>query len=443
MGVGVRCRPWLGAALPLLAACGVGSGLPTGTNDTTVASIDVLPDVVLLTSIGQDTTFTAIARDSRGNVIPGVTFQWSSSDGAVASVESADGTVTAVAPGSPGEVVAVSATARGVSATSDVWVLLPEYAAVDVNSGGDVVGTRTVYELDDTDAPRAVTTAVAWPAAGAATAIPGLGGTGSSAAAVNDARLVAGTARTSAAVDHAFVWTVGDAAATDLGTAGGTSSWAIDVDDDSEVLGTFRTSAQDLHTVIWASDGTPGEVAELGGASLAPAALGLRGEVVGAVTLVGGEVHAFLWSPQGGGVNDLGSAGVGSRAADVNRFGDLVGTTHLPPDTTGPRGFFRTTQGAVTLIGALPAGDESHATALNRNEQVAGWSETAEGPHAVLWTAQGGLQDLGTLGGCCSWAYGISDQGAVVGASRTAAGELRAFIWNAGAMTELGVLSGS
>src|SRR5215510_7691834 len=53
------------------------------------------------------------------------------------------------------------------------------------------------------------------------------------------------------------------------------------------------------------------------------------------------------------------------------------------------------------------------------------------------------LIDLRTLGGCCSFAYGVNDRGDVVGTSETVSGELHAFLWRAGIMTDLGTLGGT
>ena len=59
---------------------------------------------------------------------------------------------------------------------------------------------------------------------------------------------------------------------------------------------------------------------------------------------------------------------------------------------------------------------------------TAGWSQS------LTW--------LGTLGGCCSSAHGVSDNGVVVGWATNAAGRARAFRWENGVMQDLGTLAG-
>jgi probable HAF family extracellular repeat protein len=75
---------------------------------------------------------------------------------------------------------------------------------------------------------------------------------------------------------------------------------------------------------------------------------------------------------------------------------------------------------------------------------VVGYAYNATGqPLAFRWTPSGGMQDLGTLGGRWSWAFGVSADGAVVvGVAENAAGRRRAFRWTEEGMQDLGTLGG-
>ena len=87
----------------------------------------------------------------------------------------------------------------------------------------------------------------------------------------------------------------------------------------------------------------------------------------------------------------------------------------------------------IVDLGTLggPFGTLSEAYGINNRGQVVGYGYTAAGPgHAFVWTAEDGMQDLGTLpGGTFSFAYGINNKGQVVGDSNTASGETHACLW--------------
>jgi probable HAF family extracellular repeat protein len=91
-------------------------------------------------------------------------------------------------------------------------------------------------------------------------------------------------------------------------------------------------------------------------------------------------------------------------------------------------------------LGTL-GGWESEAYGVSADGAVVvGWAHNAAGQRrAFRWTASGGMQDLGTLGGERSGAYGVSADGAVVvGWAQNAAGWARAFRWTAsGGMEDL------
>jgi hypothetical protein len=104
-----------------LAACG-GGGAPS------ISTIEVSP-ATASKQVGQTQQFTAVAKDAGGNVISGVTFTWSSSDTAVATVNNS-GLATAVAAGT----ATITATAGGKSGSATFTVTpTPTYTV-----GGEV-----------------------------------------------------------------------------------------------------------------------------------------------------------------------------------------------------------------------------------------------------------------------------------------------------------------
>jgi hypothetical protein len=90
------------------ASCG--GPAPTGN----IASISLSPATSSV-GVGQTQRFTAIAKDTNGNVLPGASLTWSSSDTTVASIS--EGTVTALAKGT------TNITALGDAVTSNIAVL--------------------------------------------------------------------------------------------------------------------------------------------------------------------------------------------------------------------------------------------------------------------------------------------------------------------------------
>lgn len=99
--------------------------------------------------------------------------------------------------------------------------------------------------------------------------------------------------------------------------------------------------------------------------------------------------------------------------------------------------------GVMQDLGALggPSASSSAEAASSDGSVVVGDSRDGLGRRrAFRWTAASGMQDLGTLGGAESRAYGVSADGAlVVGESDRASGSPHAFVWTAaGGMRGLG-----
>jgi len=119
--------------------------------------------------------------------------------------------------------------------------------------------------------------------------------------------------------------------------------------------------------------------------------------------------------------------------------------------------------GHLTDLGALPGNNSSAVFEINRSGVGAGWSETGAmdpllplpASHAALFD-HGAVQDLGTLpGGTESFAVAINDNGEVAGIGNDGVPDqflgpeffnwdtqVRSFVWQNGAMHDLGTLGG-
>jgi probable HAF family extracellular repeat protein len=98
-------------------------------------------------------------------------------------------------------------------------------------------------------------------------------------------------------------------------------------------------------------------------------------------------------------------------------------------------------------LGTIPGYSyECDPQAINNEGQVVGYCESNSGTgqfsHAFLY-ANGGMTDLGTLGGAGSDALGINNLGQAVGWAQTTSGASHAFLWTGGTMTDIGSLPGA
>ncbi len=108
-----------GSGYTLTASAGGLTGATSAAFDIAVniASVECSPTPLVLVSLGEEATVSAVARSPSGAEQLGVTFDWSSSDESVVTVSDA-GVVTAVDNGN----ATVSASAEGVSGDCDVTV---------------------------------------------------------------------------------------------------------------------------------------------------------------------------------------------------------------------------------------------------------------------------------------------------------------------------------
>jgi probable HAF family extracellular repeat protein len=190
------------------------------------------------------------------------------------------------------------------------------------------------------------------------------------------------------------------------------------------------------------------------------------------------ELHAVLW--QQGRITDLGTleGGHQSFASAVNSRGQAVGAAlNTIPDTNSmqpgisfwlwggivpyqyqTRAFLWNKENGIQDLGTLPGGTDAQAVFINELGQVAGYSFTSAAQStfcadkygfalttgSFIWDKENGMKDLGSLGGTCTLAFGLNNQGQVAGVSNLADDvNYHAFLWQRGLLEDLGTLGGN
>jgi probable HAF family extracellular repeat protein len=227
---------------------------------------------------------------------------------------------------------------------------------------------------------------------------------------------------------------------TDLGTIGVYDSFAYDINDLGQAVGESRTTTGETHATLWTEvDGAwqAQDLGTLGGSSSWAYGINNLGQVVGSSWTATGEEYAFLW--EDGVMTGLGTleGGQWSIAYGINDLGQVVGDSEV---ATGIHAFLWEEETGTTDLGTLdvPCNCEpaSFATDINNLGQVVGESTG----HAFLWQ-EGAMTDLGTLGGQYASAHGINDLGQVVGDSVSATGVYsHTVLWEDGVISDLGTL---
>lgn len=291
----------------------------------------------------------------------------------------------------------------------------------------------------------------------------------------------------------------------DLGTFGGLPTIGLDIDKHGTVFGRYGTGPSQ-RSFRWTEAAGHEDLGEIGGAAfqflttndhgllngsvftpsgqrgaalvpgtgfvlLDPAFPGStlgsndRGVVAGTRN-EGGVTRAYLWSMKDGlsfvPVAVDGASSLRSSAADVNNFGVVAGTLAFI-DAAGiqRRAFVWDEVTGTTLVPPLGPGDVG-VTYVSDQGLVVGASHTrrplpgepsttpiGSNPgtipvHAWKWSTEGGLVDLGTLGGNHSVAWNADRDGNVFGWASDAAGVQHAVKWTAdGGIVDLGTLDGN
>lgn len=169
------------------------------------------------------------------------------------------------------------------------------------------------------------------------------------------------------------------------------------------------------------------------------------------------ELRAVVW--RNGVITDLGTleGGTESAAATVNSHGQVVGLfSNTVPDPyslfiPGYQGrAFSWRGGVMQDLGTLGSGTDASAQFVNERGRVVGWSYTSSAANtscpsvaflaigSFIWDKDKGMTDLGTLGGDCTLASGLNNEGTVVGNYVDDNQIQHGFVWKRGLIQDVG-----
>ena|GEM_PF-1271491 len=264
-----------------------------------------------------------------------------------------------------------------------------------------------------------------------------LGGNSGAAFGININASVAGYASNANNDLHAFIWSNATNTKTDIGTLpGGEFSAAFDINDANTVVGQSEIAPLKDRGFIWTQAAGMQSITPFdpNGSSIAYG-INNAGQVVGSATSVSGLIHGFFRAADGT-MTDMGTlGGTTSTAFEVNEAGQAVGYSFLPANSANApsHGILWTANTGLIDMGTLDGALHSIAYDINNAGQAVGWSESANGRRAFIWTQATGMTDLNTLVAPDSnWtlqqARSINDRGQIAGFGINPDGKTHAFL---------------
>ena len=136
----------------------------------------------------------------------------------------------------------------------------------------------------------------------------------------------------------------------------------------------------------------------------------------------------------------LQSLGFLGSANAINNAGQIA-AAYDPEGNKGNNHAALYAKGQLTLTGELPGGGGSNAYAINNGGEIAGWSYSSSGTQPIVYS-NGTLTPLPTLPGAINTeAEGINDAGQVVGETQLS-GNFAGFLYSNGTVSNVGTLGG-
>ena len=233
----------------------------------------------------------------------------------------------------------------------------------------------------------------------------------------------------------------------DLGTLpGGAAAYAAAINDKGQIVGHSYTASGSIRAVLWEIDAKTKsykirDLGFLGGSDPYSYAFAINnsGQVAGDSMTASGHAHAFLWDPVNG-MQDLGvpPGGFYSSAHGINDSGQIAGI-YVDTDYAQYHGFLYS--GGVMRDLGLTSDLywRSEARAINSSGQITGWRyDSVSGHRAILY--DGSVNEVSASGGD---GYAINNKGQIAGGGYASSGDYHAYLYSDGSMTDLGTLGGT
>lgn len=241
-----------------------------------------------------------------------------------------------------------------------------------------------------------------------------LGGSDSTANAINDQGVVTGGALTASNAWHAFRYDEAQGIR-DLGTLGGSSSVGTALNQSGHIVGYADTSDGDYHAFVDNGIGML-DLGTLGGKNSYATAINGNGYVVGAAQQADGYRRAFLYKPGSGMIELPTLGGRISVATGVNDQGVVVGASEMPDRSWHA---FMYENGRMIDLGAMIAHGSSFANGINNHGDIVGTVRIKDhdAPHTFIY--KNGRMQVRSAYGSLYLTRDITEEGKVIGSSYT------------------------